>query len=154
MILKEKKYKIATVLPYKESYSIESASAASLWVAEFFKKSKYNDNNFIFGNTKSKKYLTKNYINIHLKNLKIRFKSTTREYSEKLIKEINEKNFDLVEIHNRPLILIELMKNIKSKFVFYFHNDPLSMSGSRLISERKEILKSVDKLIFVSKWVK
>ena len=46
------------------------------------------------------------------------------------------------------------MKNIKSKFVFYFHNDPLSMSGSRLISERKYILKSVDKLIFVSKWVK
>ena len=105
MILKKKIHKIATVLPYKESYSVESASAASLWVAEFYKNSKYKNNNFIYGNTKSKKYLTKNYINIHLKNLKIRFKSTTKEYSDKLIKEINKKNYDIVEIHNRPLIL-------------------------------------------------
>ena len=36
----------------------------------------------------------------------------------------------------------------------YFHNDPLSMSGSKTISERKEILNKVDKLIFISEWVK
>ena len=41
MILKKKNLKIATILPYKESYSIESASAASLWVAEFYKNSKF-----------------------------------------------------------------------------------------------------------------
>jgi len=29
--------KIATILPYKENYSTEKASAASLWVSEFFK---------------------------------------------------------------------------------------------------------------------
>ena len=36
----------------------------------------------------------------------------------------------------------------------YFHNDPLSMSGSKTVSERKEILNKVDKLIFISEWVK
>ena len=36
----------------------------------------------------------------------------------------------------------------------YYHNDPLSMSGSKSISERKEILKKVDKLVFISEWVK
>ena len=42
MILKKTQYlKIATILPYKENYSKEKASAASLWVAEFYKKSKY-----------------------------------------------------------------------------------------------------------------
>ncbi|MDA9618816.1 glycosyltransferase, partial [bacterium] len=41
-----------------------------------------------------------------------------------------------------------------SKFIMYYHNDPLSMSGSKTLSERKEILKKVDKLIFISKWVK
>ncbi len=154
MILKKKNLKIATILPYKESYSIESASAASLWVAEFYKNSKFKKNNNIFGNTASKNYLTNNYKNIHLKNLKIRFKSTTKEYAEKLIKEIKNKHFDIIEIHNRPLILEELMNNLNSKFIFYYHNDPLSMSGSRSISERLNILKKVDKLIFVSKWVR
>ena len=79
MISKEQNLKIATILPYKENYSIEYASAASLWVAEFFKKSKFKKNIFIYGNTKSKNYLTKNYININLKSLKIKFQSTTNE---------------------------------------------------------------------------
>ena len=34
---KIKDLKIATILPYKENYSFEKASAASLWVSEFFK---------------------------------------------------------------------------------------------------------------------
>ena len=85
MILK-KKYKIATILPYKESYSFEDASAVSLWVSEFFNNSIYKKNNFIFGNTNSNKYLTKNYVNIPLKNLSNKFKSTSNEYIQKLTK--------------------------------------------------------------------
>ena len=50
----EKKINIATILPYKENYSLEKASAASLWVSEFFKNSKFKNNNFIFGNTNSR----------------------------------------------------------------------------------------------------
>ena len=146
--------KIVTILPYKENYSFENASAASLWVAEFYEKSKFKKNNFIYGNTKSKNYLTKNYKNINLKNLSSKLKSSTKEYSLKLIKKINEGNFDLVEIHNRPLILFNLINKIDCKFVFYFHNDPLSMKGSKSTSERLLILKNVDKIIFVSEWVK
>ena len=40
MILK-KSLNIATILPYKENYTLDKASAASLWVSEFYKKSKY-----------------------------------------------------------------------------------------------------------------
>ena len=61
----KKRYKIATILPYKENYTYEKASAASLWVAEFYKRSKFKKDNYIYGNTKSKNYLTKNYINIY-----------------------------------------------------------------------------------------
>jgi glycosyltransferase involved in cell wall biosynthesis len=154
MISKKQNLKIATILPYKENYSFEKASAASLWVAEFFKNSKFKKNNFIYGNTISKNYLTKNYLNINLINLKSKFKSSTKEYSNKLIKEINSKKFDLVEIHNRPLILFNLINKIENKFIFYFHNDPLSMKGSKTISERLFILKNVEKIIFVSEWVR
>ena len=155
MILKKiKNLKIATILPYKENYSFDKASAASLWVADFFKKSKYNKNNIIYGYTKSKKYLTKNYFNINLNSINSKFSSTTTEYSRKLIKEINSKNFDIVEIHNRPLILYNLVNKIDTKFIFYFHNDPLSMKGSKKISERLFILKNTHKIVFVSEWVR
>jgi glycosyltransferase involved in cell wall biosynthesis len=151
---KIKNLKIATILPYKENYSLEKASAASLWVAEFFKDSKFKKNNFIYGYTKSKNYLTKNYINISLKSISSKFISSTNEYSKKLINEINTKNFDIVEIHNRPLILFNLVKHIDTRFIFYFHNDPLSMKGSKKVSERLFILKNSEKIIFVSEWVR
>ena len=150
----KKNLNIATILPYKENYTFAKASAASLWVSEFFKKSKFKKNNIIYGHTKSKDYLSKNYKNINLKNLKSKLKSTTNEYAEKLVIEINNNNFDIVEVHNRPLLLFKLTDKVKSKFIFYFHNDPLSMKGSKSIKERLNILKNVDKIIFVSEWVR
>ena len=154
MILKIKQnLKIATILPYKENYSKEKASAASLWVAEFYKKSKFKKNNYIFGYTKSKNFLTKNYKNVNLDSIKSKFRSTTNEYVKKLIKLISN-NYDIVEIHNRPLILFELIKNINSRFIFYFHNDPLSMKGSKTVKERLSILRNTEKIIFVSEWTR
>ncbi len=150
----KKNLNIATILPYKENYTFTKASAASLWVSEFFKKSKYKKNNIIYGHTKLKDYLSKNYKNINLLNLKSKLKSTTNEYAEKLIKEINNNNFDIVEVHNRPLLLFKLINKVKSKFIFYFHNDPLSMKGSKSVKERLKILENVEKIIFVSEWVR
>lgn len=154
MILKKKNLNIATILPYKENYTFDKASAASLWVSEFFKNSKYKKGNIIYGHTKSKDYLTKNYKNINLKNLKSKLKSTTNEYAEKLIRELKYNNFDLVEIHNRPQLLFKLINKVQCRFVFYFHNDPLSMKGSKTIQERLKILENVEKIIFVSEWVR
>ena len=151
---KNQKLKIASILPYKENYTVDKASAASLWVSEFYTKSRHKKNNFIYGHTKSKNYLTKNYININLKNLKSKLKSTTNEYAEKLIKDLNSKNFNIIEIHNRPQLLLKLLNKVKSRFIFYFHNDPLSMKGSKFINERLKILNTVDRLIFVSEWVR
>ena len=153
MILK-KNLNIATILPYKENFTFGKASAASLWVSEFFRNSKYKKNNIIYGHTKSKDYLSKNYKNVNLKNLKSKLKSTTKEYAEKLTKELIINNFDIVEIHNRPQLLFKLTNKIKSKFIFYFHNDPLSMKGSKSINERLKILHAVEKIIFVSEWVR
>ena len=153
-MITKKNLNIATILPYKENYTFAKASAASLWVSEFFKKSKFKKNNIIYGHTKSKDYLSKNYKNINLKNIKSKLKSTTNEYAEKLVIEINNNNFDIIEVHNRPLLLFKLTDKVKSKFIFYFHNDPLSMKGSKSIKERLNLLENVDKIIFVSEWVK
>jgi glycosyltransferase involved in cell wall biosynthesis len=47
-----------------------------------------------------------------------------------------------------------LVKNINTKYILYFHNDPLSMNGSKSLDERIHILNKVDCLIFVSKWTR
>ena len=145
--------KIATILPYKENYTISKAQAAAIWVCDFFKYSKFKENNFIFGNTKSKDYLTKNYINIDIGNLKSKFTSSTKEYCNNFINKTKNENFDIIEIHNRPLVFNYLRKQINSKYILYFHNDPLSMNGSKTSSERLNLLINLDKIIFVSRWV-
>ena len=150
--MKKKNIKIATILPYKENYTFAKASAASLWVSEFYKKSKFRTLNHIYGHTKYDDFLSKNYININLKNIKSKLKSATKEYSKKLIKKFKKQNYDLVEIHNRPLILKEIIRNINSRYIIYFHNDPLSMKGSKTIKERLDIISNVEKIIFVSEW--
>ena len=50
--------KIATILPYKENYTISKAQAAAIWVSDFFKFSKYKNQTFIYGNTNTNDYLS------------------------------------------------------------------------------------------------
>ena len=145
--------KIATILPYKENYTFSKAQAAAIWVCDFFKFSKFKDTNFIFGNTSTKDFLTKNYLNINISNLKSKLSSTTKEYCKNIISKIKKENFDIIEIHNRPLIFNYLKNEINSKYILYFHNDPLSMNGSKSSKERLNLLINLDKIIFVSKWV-
>ena len=59
-----------------------------------------------------------------------------------------------MEIHNRPQLLFKIISQVNNRFIFYFHNDPLSMKGSKSIKERLKILQSVEKIIFVSEWVR
>ncbi len=147
----KKKLKIATVLPYKENYTFSKAQAAAIWVCDFFKYSKNRNENYIYGNTDTKDYLTKNYINVPLRN-KSKFKSTTLEYCDNFISLIKDKDFDIVEVHNRPLVCSYLNSKIDQKFILYFHNDPISMKGSKTIKERINLLNNIEKIIFVSKW--
>ena len=148
-----KEIKIATILPYKENYTISKAAAASLWVSEFYKYSKFKKTNYIFGSTDSQDYLSKNYININVNNLKSKLSSSTIEYCKQFIKNSKKFKFDLIEIHNRPLVFTYLNNKIEAKYILYFHNDPLSMKGSKTIKERQNLINLVDKIIFVSKWV-
>ena len=65
----------------------------------------------------------------------------------------NEHPSNIIEIHNRPnyFHLINSFK-INQKLVLYFHNDPLTMTGSRSTSDRKKILENSSKIVFNSHW--
>ena len=145
--------KIGILLPYKENFSPEYPGAVSLFVYETSRKSKYKKNIVVFGNTNFSKRFNIKYSNINLsKNI---LSSQTKDYVNKFIILQKKYNFSIIEVHNRPSYINQLNKKIpNSIFSLYFHNDPLSMDGSKTIKERKKLLKICYKIIFNSNWSK
>ena len=141
--------KISVLLPYKENFSENYAGAVSLFVKDIAKNSCYFKSTYIFGNTSFKKPFLKNYINIDLKK-KI-FESSSKIYVNEFLSQEKKINSDIIEIHNRPNY-IKYFKNLKKKIILYFHNDPLSMTGSTSLRDRIFLLNNIDKIIFNSKW--
>ncbi len=146
------KKKIAILLPYKEKYNINDAAAASIWVKDYLKKSHLKNKTLVFGNLeKRKKPITNNFINLEIS--KTKFKKNYF-YTKKFLNECNKYNFDIIEIHNRPESLIYLMKkNLDSKFIFVYHNNPQDLRFSKSVNERLFIVENCDQIYFVSKWV-
>ncbi len=141
---------ISILLPFKENYSKEIAGAVSLFVKDTIKVSSYKNSTTVFGSTSYKKILDKNYIN--LKPKKKFLQSTNKEYVKSFLKHPIVEDTEILEIHNRPNYIKQIKENYNKKIFLYFHNDPLSMNGSRTEDERSYLIKNVDKLIFNSKW--
>ena len=145
--------KISILLPYKENFSPIYPGAVSLFVKDTSNVSKYKKNIVVFGNTSFKKKFDIKYFNINLSNFK--FTSKSKQYVNKFIKIEEKYPSDLIEIHNRPNYLSDIVKTLgKKNLVLYFHNDPLTMTGSKSINERKFLLKNCYKIIFNSNWSK
>ena len=144
--------KISILLPYKENYAKEYAGAVSIFVNGVNKYSKFIKNINIYGNTDYSNILSKNYVNLPFK--KNMFQSSSKTYVNNFIKSEKKKKSNIIEIHNRPSYLKYFKNEITSKIVFYFHNDPLSMNGSKTIANRMFILQICKKVIFNSEWTK
>ena len=145
--------KISILLPFKENFSPNYAGAVSLFVKDTSSISKYKKNITIYGNTNYKKKFHLKYKNISIqKNF---FKGQNKSYVDQFIKLEKNNNSNLIELHNRPVYLKYLKKKLTDKtYTFYFHNDPLSMSGSKTISDRTFLIKNCYKVIFNSNWSK
>ena len=145
--------KISILLPYKENFSPTYPGAVSLFVYETSKKSIYKKNITVYGSTKLKKKFPIKYKNISLINIPLT--SQTRNYVNKFIRLERETNSSIIEIHNRPSYVKIISSQTKNKVLsLYFHNDPLSMDGSKSINDRKFLLKKCYKIIFNSNWSK
>ena len=146
--------KISILLPYKENFSPEYPGAVSIFLNSVIKRSKYKNNITVYGFTNFKK----TFHNIKYKNIKISRKilgigSQTLKYINEFTKLENKKPSEIIEIHNRP-IYVQLLTENKSKKVLYFHNDPLSMNGSKNVNERIKLINLCSKIVFNSQWSK
>ena len=145
--------KIAILLPYKENFSSEYPGAVSLFVNDTSRISKYKKNIIVFGNTSFKKKFKIRYENIKLS--KNPLLSQTKTYVNNFIKLQKKFNLSIIEVHNRPSYINQLKNKLPGKILsLYFHNDPLSMDGSKTIEDRKKLLKNCYKIIFNSNWSK
>ena len=146
--------KISILLPYKENFSPEYPGAVSIFINQVTQISKYKKNITIYGNTDYKKKFNLNYRNINLdKNL---FQSVSKKYVNEFIKLEKIAPSDFIEIHNRPNYLHILIASLSGKKIYalYFHNDPLTMTGSKTIKDRIFLLRNCYKIIFNSNWSK
>ena len=145
--------KISILLPYKENFSPEYPGAVSIFLNSVIKKSKYKKFITVYGNTLFKKKYNIRYKNIDISKKIMGFGSQTATYIRNFVKLENKKPSDIIEIHNRPAYLKLLPQN-DTKKVLYFHNDPMSMSGSRTSNERIELISICSKIVFNSEWSK
>ena len=142
--------KISVLLPYKENFSSNYAGAVSLFVKDTVINSKFFKSTYVFGNMEYKKPFLKNYINVDLnKNF---LQSSSKNYVKKFLEKEKEINSDIIEIHNRPNYIRYFKNTQNKKIMLYFHNDPLSMSGSITVKDRLYLLNNIDKILFNSRW--
>ena len=142
--------KVSILLPYKENFTVNKSGAVSLFIKDLIKNKHKKNIIKVYGDTKEKNFLSKNYINLDIQRKF--FRSTSNIYIDKFL--LKEKRFisDIIEIHNRPSYVEKIKKNTKSKIILFFHNDPLSMNGSKTTAERSYLLKNIDHFVFNSKW--
>ncbi len=144
--------KISILLPYKENFSPEYAGAVSLFVKDTTIRSKFKKEITVFGHTEYKKKFSINYINIPF-GKKI-LQSGSKSYVNKFMQLEKGNPSDIIEIHNRPNYLEYFYHPLKAKIVLYFHNDPLTMIGSKSKNQRIYLFNKSYKIIFNSEWSK
>lgn len=142
--------KRAIILPYKESFSDNNSGAASIFV----KESLVNDNiqDFVIYGSKSninRKY-KKNFFYNPIQKKYFR----NYNYIKYFINKFSKINFETIEIHNRPEYIKEIKINFPtSKIIFYFHNDPNTLRGSKSYIE-KQYINDNCQIVFLSKWIR
>tara|TARA_B100001057_G_scaffold326596_1_gene326819 strand:- start:3433 stop:5544 length:2112 start_codon:yes stop_codon:yes gene_type:complete len=143
--------KISILLPYKENYSPLYPGAVSLFINSMNRISFFKNDITVYGFTNLKEKFSDNYVNIDLK--KTFLKSQTKDYVSKFVDLHLAKHVDIIEIHNRPNY-VNYLKDLRAKKVLYFHNDPISMIGSKTSQERRDLISNCSKIIFNSEWSK
>ena len=145
--------KISILLPYKENFSPIYPGAVSFFLNSVKKKSKYKKFITVYGNTKLKKKYNIKYKNITIPRKIFGLGSQSSAYVNNFIKIENKKKSDIIEVHNRPTYL-KLLIDCRADKVLYFHNDPLSMNGSKSINDRIFLIDTCSRIIFNSEWSK
>ena len=141
---------IAILLPLKERYTEIGCGAVSILVNTHLKKSKYKKTTRIYGSNIHNPLNPNSFRPLEANKNFFSNVSYVNSFEKKILPKT-----DIIELHNRPKYFLQLKKKFPDKkFILFFHNDPLDQTGSTTLSERKFLYEKVDKLVFLSVWMK
>jgi glycosyltransferase involved in cell wall biosynthesis len=149
-----KNMKINILLPYKEKFDENKASSVSITVRNNLLHSNYLKQIKIFGQNVESPLFKNNFVG--LKYSILSFKSKNKFLANEMMKIISKDldNNQIIEIHNRPYLVKEISRRNQFPVSLFFHNNPLTMKGSKSIEERAYILEKCDAVFCVSEFIK
>lgn len=153
--MKSMSMQINVILPYKEQFSKNKASSVSITVKNNFDYSSYKTSILVYGQFVDSPILPCNFIGI--KKPRNILKSKNIFMAQEICKIIKKKKDTehLIEVHNRPYLVKIFDATLDNKsIIFFFHNDPLTMKGSKSVSERLDLLSRVNYICCVSNFIK
>ena len=146
--------KINILLPYKEKFDENKASSVSITVKNNLVHSSYLNQIKVFGRNVKTPFFMDNFIGLKYSILSFRGKNKFLAHEMlKIIAKDSNKN-QLIEIHNRPYLVNQIAKGNKFPISLFFHNDPQTMKGSKLIKDRENILEKCAIIFCVSEFIK
>ncbi len=145
---------IDIILPYKELFTSNRASAVSISVKNSLQNSENKKTTRVFGQCVQNSFDDINFTGFKAKKL-FHFGNNLSIFKQYLnLINLNKSN-RIIEIHNRPYLYHYLLSKKNNQcVVLYFHNDPLSMRGSKTKKERLKILSEASGVVFVSKYLR
>lgn len=147
--------KIDIILPFKEIFSSDKASAVSLTIKNSAEFSEFKKDIRIFGQKTDTPFKNFNFFGIKVN--KFLHLGNNRSILVNYLK-FNNKDFSnkkIIEFHNRPYLFNNVInKKIKDPITLHFHNDPRTMKGSKSSKERIFIATNAAAVYFVSEYIK
>ena len=144
--------KLASVLPPREGFNADSAGAVALYVYHFSKCDPQTVDHTVIGGWHGSPFSGVSYQSISIPKFRLTSKSVA--YARSVSRYLKNGKFDLVEVHNRPAIALEIKALCPEiKVALFIHNDPATikeLASSKLL---KACLSSLDQFIAVSQFV-
>ena len=146
--------KINILLPYKEKFDENKASSVSITVKNNLMHTKFLNGIKIYGQNVENALFKDNFVGLNYSIFSLKSKNVYLLHRMlKMISADNSKK-QLIEIHNRPYLINQINRFNHFPISLFFHNDPLTMRGSKSIRERQNILEKCAAVFCVSEYIK
>ena len=148
---------IDIILPYKEIFSSDKASAVSLTIKNSAEFSRFKNKICVYGQITKKPFQEIKFRGVktnkflHYGNNNSIFINYNKTYNHNN----NQNEKKIIEFHNRPYVFnMAIKKQDKYPMTLHFHNDPRTMLGSKTVKQRISIAQNAAAVYFVSEYIK
>ncbi len=145
---------IAILLPSREGFDPKHFGAIALCVKDFVENSQYKHQSTVFGAVSMNGFPNINYVSLQIKRHKLLLESRSAAYSRAFLKHILQIKPNLVEIHNRPNLVLSIANKWPGKIALHLHNDPQQMKFAHSAKQRINLLEKCSAIYCVSDYIK